>query len=78
MITLAIVIKQLQNLLEREKYKRRGEEMNEEKVKIVLEIRNFIYGTEMKVVSVEPEPREISEEFKDKIWDDYGIDVDSI
>jgi len=52
--------------------------MNEEKVKIVLEIRNFIYGTEMKVVSVEPEPREISEEFKDKIWDDYGIDVDSI
>jgi len=77
-ITLAIVIKQLQNLLEREKYKRRGEEMNEEKVKIVLEIRNFIYGTEMKVVSVEPEPREISEEFKDKIWDDYGIDVDSI
>jgi len=68
----------LQNLLEREKYKRRGEEMNEEKVKIVLEIRNFIYGTEMKVVSVEPEPREISEEFKDKIWDDYGIDVDSI
>ena len=25
--------------------------MNEEKVKIVLEIRNFIYGTEMKAVS---------------------------
>jgi len=50
--------------------------MKEEKVKVVLEFRNCVYGLEMKVINVEP--REISEEFKDKIWDDYGIDVDSV
>ena len=48
--------------------------MKEEKVKVVLEFRNCVYGIEMKVISVEP--REISEEFKDKIWYEYSIDID--
>jgi len=46
--------------------------MKEEKVKVVLEFRNCVYG--LKVISVEP--REISEEFKDKIWYEYSIDID--
>ncbi len=45
-----------------------------EKVKIVLEIRNSIHGLEMKVISVEP--RKLSEDFKDKIWYEYSIDID--
>ena len=50
--------------------------MDEEKVKIVLEFRNCADGLGIKIVSVKP--REISEEFKDKIWNNHGIGVGCI
>ena len=44
-----------------------------EKVKICLEIRKTIYGSEMEILSVEPE--NLSEKFKEMIWEDWGIEL---
>ena len=46
-----------------------------EKVKICLEIKETIYGSEMKILSVEPPAEKLSERFKDKIWDEWDIEL---
>ena len=48
-------------------------------VKITLEIRvGPLFETEMTLLSVDPPPDRLSEEFKEKIWEDWGIDVDLV
>jgi len=44
------------------------------KVKICLEIRETICGSEMKILSVEPE--NLPERFKEMIWEEWGIELD--
>lgn len=46
-----------------------------EKVKICLEIREKPFGTEMKILSVEPSAGKLSEKFKDRIWEDWSIEL---
>jgi len=46
------------------------------KVRVILEFEQKPFGSEMRIVKVEPNPEKIPEHLKDMIYDDYGIDVD--
>ena len=46
------------------------------KVKIVIEIKQTWYGNEMEIISVEPDPSELSESFKDMLWNEYNIELE--
>jgi len=45
------------------------------KVKITLEIKETLYGSELKILSVEPPAEKLPEKFKDKIWEDWDIEL---
>ena len=46
------------------------------KVKICLEIEERLFGTEMEILSVDPPAEKLPEGFKDKIREDWGINID--
>jgi len=45
------------------------------KVKITLEIKETPYGSELKILSVDPPAEKLPEKFKEMIWEDWEIEL---